>query len=99
MYISRLAKAAIFGLCYYLILNVYLYYALAFKDVHTGILANKIISTLVYGFGFIITLPFVYLSWKYEITRLGNISLILNAVFWSIVFYCILLLMARKKKA
>lgn len=46
MYISRLAKAAIFGLCYYLILNVYLYYALAFKDVHTGILANKIISTL-----------------------------------------------------
>ncbi len=98
MHITRLAKAAIFGFGYYLLLNIYLYLALASKDAHVGLLANKAIAALIYGSGFIISLPFVYFSWKYEITRLASISLILNAIFWAMVFYGILLILERRRK-
>ncbi|MGD0827171.1 MAG: hypothetical protein ABSA09_03685 [Desulfobaccales bacterium] len=40
--LNKLAKAAIFGFCYYLILNLYLFLALAMKAAHTGMLAKKV---------------------------------------------------------
>jgi hypothetical protein len=95
MHITRLAKAAIFGFGYYLLLNIYLYLALASNDAHKGLLANKAIAALIYGSGFIITLPFVYFF--YEITSLASISLILNAIFWALVFYAILLILERRR--
>jgi len=68
MKLSKPAGAAIFGFCYYLVLNLYLYLALAMKSPQTGLLANKTLQPLVYGLGIVITLPFVYLAYEYKIT-------------------------------
>jgi hypothetical protein len=96
MKLSKLAKAAIFGFCYYLILNLYLFLALAMKAAHTGILANKSFQGVMYGLGLPLTLPFTVFSYKYR--WLANYSLVLNALVWGLAFYAILLLREWRRK-
>ncbi len=96
MKLNKLAKAAIFGFCYYLILNLYLLLALAMKAAHTGILADKSFQAVMYGLGLPLTLPFVVFSYKYH--WLADYSLILNALVWGLAFYPILLLREWRRK-
>ena len=94
--LSKLAKAAIFGFCYYLILNLDLFLADAMEKAHTGMLANKIIQAIISGLGLPLTLPFVVFSPKYQ--GLASYFLVLNALVWGLAFYAILLLMERRRK-
>lgn len=99
MNVTRLTWAAIFGFCYYLMLNLYLYLALAMKSAQTGLLANKVLQPLVYGLGTVITLPFVYLAYEYKITWLERFSLPLNALFWGVIFFLVLVMVGWKRKS
>ena len=79
-----------------LILNLYLFLALAMKAAHTGILANPSIQPLVYRLGLPLTLPFAVFADKYQ--WLASYFLIPNALVWGLAFYAILLLRERRRK-
>lgn len=94
--LSKSAKAVIFGFCYYLILNLYLYFALILKTARSGIWANRIIRTTVYDVGLLLTLPLMTFSYEYK--SLANYLLVLNALVWGLGFYAVLRPLEWKRK-
>jgi hypothetical protein len=98
MRVTKPAKALIFGFVYFLGLNLYLYLALTMRAAHHGLLANRLVQAIVNGVGLVITLPFVYLSFELRIAWLAGLSLVLNAIFWGLVFYAVLVILERRKR-
>jgi hypothetical protein len=98
MRLTKPAKALIFGFCYFLVLNLYLYLALVMREAHRGLLASSTMQTILNGLGLLITLPFVYLAFELRITWLAGLSLVFNAIFWGLVFYAVLLIRDRRSQ-
>jgi hypothetical protein len=104
MKVTKPAKALIFGFCCYLAGNTLIFLVLALKEAQaptTGLLANKIflyfLKYLVIPLGFLSTFPFFHFFYKKTMTRL-ELLLALDAIFWGLVFYVVLVILERRKR-
>ncbi len=86
--VNNLKKAVIFGAIYY-ILQVFLYvFSLALGPEAA---TRKTLQISLYGLVTVLTFPFVYLLEKLQWSGWGLSAFFLNSLFWSAIFYLILI--------